>query len=147
MLPRYRINLFYYIFLFLFIILLFFYSLVVLRVINQFQTRRMLINAPQMKYRETCLTKMNKRIKDRRRMHSNNTMFALLVFCTSGFVLPTSSWESWELVWEDEFEKDTLQSEYWNIADNFTHGNRELQLYVKEQVSVRNGELILTTSK
>ena len=71
------------------------------------------------------------------------TLFALIALCSSGFVLPSSSWQ---LVWEDEFEKDTLQSEYWNIADNFTHGNRELQLYVKEQVSVRNGELILTTS-
>lgn len=82
-------------------------------------------------------------IKQTKKMYTMNRIFAFIALCISGFVQPTSSWE---LVWEDEFEKDALQSEYWNIADNFTHGDQELQLYVKEQVSVNNGQLILKTA-
>ena len=67
--------------------------------------------------------------------------FLLLVF------LSVVGAQSWELTWEDDFLGSTLNKSHWNIAHNMTHGDKELQLYMAEQVSVRDGTLVLTTVK
>eukprot|EP00505_MAST-04D_sp_SCG-Rhode-Island_P000675 Stramenopile-MAST_4_protein_675 len=53
----------------------------------------------------------------------------------------------WELTWEDEFRGSVLNTTHWNVANNMTHGDKELQLYVADQVTVRDGTLVLTTTK
>ena len=60
---------------------------------------------------------------------------------------PPSDDQQWKLTWTDDFNEPILNSTYWNIANNMTHGNQELQLYMKEQVSLRNGTLVLTTDR
>ena len=44
-------------------------------------------------------------------------------------------------------ERSVLNGSHWNIAHNMTHGDKELELYMAEQVSLRDGTLVLTTSK
>ena len=36
-------------------------------------------------------------------------------------------------------------SSQWNVANNFTHGSQEWQLYLEEEVYIENGNLILRT--
>jgi beta-glucanase (GH16 family) len=55
------------------------------------------------------------------------------------------------LTWSDEFDGITLNKTAWNVRTNQSHccgpfgGNGELELYVPEEVSVREGKLIITT--
>lgn len=43
----------------------------------------------------------------------------------------------WQLVWSDEFEADTLNTNYWNVEDNSRGGgNAELQYYSPNNVSI-----------
>ncbi|OSX53219.1 family 16 glycosylhydrolase, partial [Anoxybacillus ayderensis] len=64
----------------------------------------------------------------------------------------------WNLVWEDEFDGDQLDTSKWNydIGNGFTTadgtyvsgwGNQELQFYQKENVSVKDGKLIIEARK
>lgn len=43
--------------------------------------------------------------------------------------------------------RSVLNGSHWNIAHNMTHGDKELELYMAEQVSLRDGTLVLTTAK
>lgn len=63
-----------------------------------------------------------------------SSFLLLLLFATT----PVVGAQSWELTWEDDFLGSAL---------NMTHGDKELQLYMAEQVSVRDGTLVLTTVK
>ena len=53
----------------------------------------------------------------------------------------------WQITFDDEFNGDALNATRWTVADNTTHGNTEQQLYVKDEVSVANGLLTITTRK
>ena len=56
----------------------------------------------------------------------------------------------YEVVWEDDFDGDSLNSGYWNVEVNGSGcGNAELQYYVDntDNVSVRDGNLVLTARR
>lgn len=62
--------------------------------------------------------------------------------------------EGYELYWHDEFDGDTLNEEYWNymygdgsIYGNPGWGNQEAQYYKEENVSLRDGNLIITAKR
>ena len=57
--------------------------------------------------------------------------------------LPSALAAEWQLKWEDNFDGESLNTEFWNVANNKTHGDKELRLYLAEQVSVSNGCLVL----
>eukprot|EP00054_Salpingoeca_dolichothecata_P004330 m.30215 g.30215 ORF g.30215 m.30215 type:complete len:308 (-) comp14514_c0_seq1:286-1209(-) len=59
----------------------------------------------------------------------------------------TYSDDDWVMTWEDDFLGSTINASNWNVAQNFTHGDRELQLYLAEDVYVENGTLVLRTRK
>jgi hypothetical protein len=40
----------------------------------------------------------------------------------------------WTLTWEDDFSAPTLNTSWWNVANNMTHGDREWQLYLNDEV-------------
>jgi hypothetical protein len=46
------------------------------------------------------------------------------------------------LVWEEDFLASSL-SPTWSVSHNFTHGNTEKQLYVRQAVTLRDGHLVL----
>ena len=53
----------------------------------------------------------------------------------------------YELVWEDDFDGDSLNRSYWNVEVNGSGcGNAELQYYIDDPatVAVRGGNLVLT---
>lgn len=51
----------------------------------------------------------------------------------------------WTLVFEDTFSAPTLNASVWRVADNFTHGDQEWELYTAEDVYVESGSLVLRT--
>lgn len=52
------------------------------------------------------------------------------------FVLTSCTKPEWELVWSDEFEADTLNTNYWNTEDNARGGgNAELQYYTPKNIT------------
>ena len=51
----------------------------------------------------------------------------------------------YEAVFFDDFSGPTLNPASWNIYDNKTHGDREWQLYLKDDVFIRDGKLVLRT--
>jgi len=60
-------------------------------------------------------------------------------------ITPTGEWQ---LVWRDEFNGSTLDTDLWNIEVNGDGGgNGELQYYCERGVSVQNGNLVLTATK
>jgi hypothetical protein len=40
----------------------------------------------------------------------------------------------WTLTWEDDFNAPTLNTSWWNVANNMTHGDQEWQLYLNDEV-------------
>jgi beta-glucanase (GH16 family) len=52
--------------------------------------------------------------------------------------------KNWVLVWEDQFTGSALNTEEWRITEQGLNYNNEDQAYVKEQVAVNNGNLVLT---
>jgi len=54
----------------------------------------------------------------------------------------------WELVWSDEFEGKALDSSKWEVIVNGRGGgNNELQYYLKENVRIENGMLVIEARK
>ncbi|KIQ94573.1 Glucan endo-1,3-beta-glucosidase A1 precursor [Anoxybacillus thermarum] len=73
-------------------------------------------------------------------------------------IIESQTNSEWNLVWEDEFDGDQLDTSKWNydIGNGFTTddgtyvsgwGNQELQFYQKENVSVKDGKLIIEARK
>ena len=57
----------------------------------------------------------------------------------------------WTLYWEDQFEGDTLNYDYWHVQIGrgalyglTNWGNNELQFYRRENIAVRDGNLVIT---
>jgi beta-glucanase (GH16 family) len=69
---------------------------------------------------------------------------ALLAIASSAAAAP--AWE-WRLTFEEEFEGEALNASRWNVADQMRHGDEELQLYVKDEVYLENGDLVLRTRR
>lgn len=53
----------------------------------------------------------------------------------------------WKITFEDDFEGTSLDPASWVAVDNVTHGNTEKQLYLRDNVHVVNGSLVLRTRK
>jgi beta-glucanase (GH16 family) len=51
----------------------------------------------------------------------------------------------WSLVFEDLFSGPELNRSSWRVADNFTHGDQEWQLYLADEVYVQDGNLVIRT--
>jgi beta-glucanase (GH16 family) len=65
---------------------------------------------------------------------------SILLSCVAAVAVAS---ESFTVVWYDDF--GFLNTSNWRVADNFTHGNQEWQLYLKEQVYVQNSMLVIET--
>lgn len=56
--------------------------------------------------------------------------------------------DGYKLVWSDEFNGDALNEKAWNIEVNGDGGgNQELQFYRRENVAVKDGNLVLTARR
>ena len=54
----------------------------------------------------------------------------------------------YKMVWSDEFNGTSLNTKVWNIEENGNGGgNQELQYYRKENVAVKDGNLVLTARR
>lgn len=51
----------------------------------------------------------------------------------------------WAPVWYDDFAAPTLNPALWTVRDNMTHGTREWQLYLADEVYVEGGALVIRT--
>ena len=79
-------------------------------------------------------------------------MFILIiVFLIATTFSPISAAESldegWHLVWNDEFNGDTVDLSKWRIEDAALRKNNELQYYTPEDVYVQDGVLVLRSQK
>ncbi len=66
-----------------------------------------------------------------------------------GYTTP-ESYEGWELVWQDEFNGESLNTGDWNFETGTGSngwGNNELQYYRQENTIVEDGKLIITAKK
>jgi beta-glucanase (GH16 family) len=75
-----------------------------------------------------------------------------LTIPSGGFESP-ESYDGYTMVWQDEFEGETLNTEFWNyeIGDGCPNicgwGNNELEYYREENTSIVNGHLVITAKK
>lgn len=58
-----------------------------------------------------------------------------------------SNQDDWDLIWQDEFENNCLDSDNWNIEDWAAEKNNELQYYSPNNVKVEDGFLKLISKK
>ena len=71
---------------------------------------------------------------------------------TGGYTTPTS-YPGYNLVWADEFDADTLNTNWWTyeLGDGCPNlcgwGNNELEYYRKENTSIVDGNLVITAKK
>lgn len=77
-------------------------------------------------------------------------LLVLLGLC----IFVTGNGQNWKLVWADEFDGDTLDTDLWSymIGDGTEYGipgwgNNELQYYQEENVKVANGVLTITAKR
>ncbi|MCC8188584.1 MAG: glycoside hydrolase family 16 protein [Bacteroides sp.] len=76
--------------------------------------------------------------------------FLTLFFFLYGGLL--SAQASYRLIWSDEFNADRLDETIWNIASGYGGGNdgwgnNELQNYTSDNISFRDGLLVITAKK
>ena len=68
---------------------------------------------------------------------------------TTEYVIPERNID-WQLVWSDEFDGDSLDLTKWSFQTGNSYngwGNYEAQYYTEDNVSVRDGMLIITAKK
>ena len=53
----------------------------------------------------------------------------------------------WQITFEDNFDGNQLNQSRWTVAHNRTHGDLERQLYLKDEVWVSDGNLVIRTRK
>ncbi|TWU29830.1 glycoside hydrolase family 16 protein [Bythopirellula polymerisocia] len=72
----------------------------------------------------------------------------VLVFCICALVDSSAIGvpPGWELVWSDEFEGTSVDTSKWDIIDWTTPHNNERQAYHPDQVTVSQGNLVLTAT-
>ena len=59
--------------------------------------------------------------------------------------LLVSAYGAWTPVWLDHFTEPTLNPALWTVRNNMTHGTREWQLYLADEVFVEGGALVIRT--
>jgi beta-glucanase (GH16 family) len=52
-----------------------------------------------------------------------------------------------KLVWNDEFDGDTLNASWWTLSTGTVHRPDEIQLYTSDNAKVSNGSLVITTRR
>jgi beta-glucanase (GH16 family) len=67
----------------------------------------------------------------------------LLCAVSLGLALPCLA--AWAPVYFDHFSSPTLDPTLWTVRDNMTHGDLEWQLYLKDEVYVENGAMVIRT--
>jgi beta-glucanase (GH16 family) len=70
---------------------------------------------------------------------------ALLLASTIASTIFLSAGAAWAPVWVDHFTAPSLDPALWTVRDNMTHGDREWQLYLQDEVYVENGHLVIRT--
>ena len=80
----------------------------------------------------------------------NVLLLAIFLYLRSGGVngLGQEKSTSWVLTWSDEFSGPVgpPSSRYWTVRSNYTHGQKELQLYTRNEALLDGkGHLVLTT--
>ena len=64
-------------------------------------------------------------------------VFCLLSLSVVVFCLSSCAKSEWQLVWNDEFDGESLNEAYWNVEDNARGGgNAELQYYAPKNVTI-----------
>lgn len=72
-------------------------------------------------------------------MKKKTILCAVLALGAAAFLLIPSKKGEWELVWSDEFNGETLNTDYWNVEDNARGGgNAELQYYAPKNITIEN---------
>jgi beta-glucanase (GH16 family) len=51
----------------------------------------------------------------------------------------------WSLVFADTFSAPSINTSAWTVRDNMTHGDKEWELYTKDNVYLEDGNLVLRT--
>jgi beta-glucanase (GH16 family) len=69
----------------------------------------------------------------------------MLIHILPFHILLLSAGAAWAPVWLDHFTAPSLDPTLWTIRDNMTHGDREWQLYLKDEVYVEGGHLVIRT--
>lgn len=55
--------------------------------------------------------------------------------------------KDWKLIWKDDFNGSKLNTSKWNILTRETSKHGELQFYIPEEVCLKNGNLVIRTTK
>jgi len=67
------------------------------------------------------------------------------LIATEDCLVPTLD-DGWVCIWADEFEGDTVDETKWHFEDGgYGGGNRELQYYTRNNTTVEDGKLIITS--
>ncbi|HKK12701.1 MAG TPA: glycoside hydrolase family 16 protein [Flavobacteriaceae bacterium] len=80
-------------------------------------------------------------------------MIKKLSYIIFGFLLFASCQDSKQLIFDEEFDGNSLNKSHWNyeLGDGCPNlcgwGNNERQVYTKDNVSVRDGNLVITATK
>lgn len=62
---------------------------------------------------------------------------SLVIISFSSCTKTNANTDQWQLVWEDNFDGETINTDYWNIDDNARGGgNAELQYYAPKNVTI-----------
>lgn len=78
-------------------------------------------------------------------MNDMKRIFTLLPVLCLACILQA---QNYQLVWSDEFNGSSLNTNVWNIEVNGDGGgNQELQYYCEKAVSVQDGKLVLTATR
>ena len=71
-----------------------------------------------------------------RRLSIINYQLSIIAIC---FLLTSCAKNEWQLVWNDEFDGESLNEAYWNVEDNARGGgNAELQYYAPKNVTIEH---------
>lgn len=82
------------------------------------------------------------------RNYSSGVLFiAMVLFMTSCWNDQPSNSTDYRLVWSEEFDAQTLSTRKWRITQQAANFNNEDQAYVKEQISIRDGLLVIKCEK
>eukprot|EP01104_Vermistella_antarctica_P004960 TRINITY_DN15367_c0_g1_i1.p1 TRINITY_DN15367_c0_g1~~TRINITY_DN15367_c0_g1_i1.p1 ORF type:complete len:349 (+),score=51.04 TRINITY_DN15367_c0_g1_i1:68-1114(+) len=64
-----------------------------------------------------------------------------------GHATPELGNTTWVLTWTDDFNGTAINTTNWNVANNYTHGDLELELYTGDEVYIEDDCLVLRTQK
>ncbi len=72
------------------------------------------------------------------------TLAALLALCVS-MTTAADPTGDWKVIFQDNFTSPDIDTNLWNVANNYTHGSQEWQLYLSDEVYIEDGSLVLRT--